>query len=233
MNLCVIPARGGSKRVPRKNIRSFLGKPVIAYTIEAALESGIYDEVMVSTEDEEIAQIAQEYGAKVPYFRPMELADDHSTTADVVLNVIDWYEQQGHEIDMVSYLYPVNPFLTKELLLTGYEQWQASELPYCFAVCEFHSAPQRGLAMNEDGSMRAMFPQYRNTRTQDIEKMYYDTGMFYFNEAKAYKEGVPVHSEAATAYVLPRHLAHDIDTEEDWKFAELVYQSHILNKLGD
>jgi len=230
MKLCVIPARGGSKRIPRKNIRPFLGKPVIGYTIEAAVQSGIYDEVMVSTEDDEIAEISESFGAKVPYKRPADLADDHSTTADVILDVIDWYEKQGSQIEMVSFLYPANPFLTDLLLQEGFQQWSESSAPYCLAISEFHSAPQRGVFLNSNGTMKAAFPENRNVRTQDIEPMFYDTGMFYFIDVNALREGLPLHSEASTAYILPRHLAHDIDTEEDWRFAEMVHQAHYSNK---
>ncbi|MDA3897072.1 MAG: pseudaminic acid cytidylyltransferase [Desulfobacteraceae bacterium] len=224
MKLCIIPARGGSKRIPRKNIRNFLGKPVIAYSILSALESNLFDAVIVSTDDDEIAEVARQYGAIIPFKRPAEISEDFSTTADVLLHAIEWYESTGCKVSEMTCIYPVNPFVTKELLMDGYRQWKARGAKYCFAVSEFNSAPQRALKMNKDGRIESMYPQFRSTRTQDLEVGYFDAGMFYFCETEAYKKEIPMHSEASSPYVLPRHLAHDIDTEEDWDYAEKLFK---------
>ena len=224
MRICVIPARGGSKRIPRKNIKPFMGKPVIGYAIEAALASGVFDEVLISTDDPEIAAIAQQFGASVPFYRPKELSDDHTATAPVLIHAIEWYEAQGHKVDEMTCIYPANPFLNASLLKEGYNLWKQAQTDYCFAVSEFPSAPQRALKLDANGHVGSMYPQFRQTRTQDLDRAFFDAGMFYFCRAQTYKDGVPMHSEAATPYILPRHLAHDIDTEEDWNYAETIYK---------
>lgn len=224
MKICVIPARGGSKRIPRKNIRSFLGKPVIAYPIEAAIASSLFDAVVVSTNDSEIADIAKQYGAEVPFMRPEALSDDHTATAPVLIHAIEWYESQGHTVEEMACLYPSTPFLNPDLLQDGYRVWKEAESPYCFAVSEFHSAPQRALKLSEQGRAVSLYPEFQQTRTQDLPPTFFDAGMFYFCDAQIYKSGVSMHSDSAVPFVLPRHLAHDIDTLEDWDFAEKFYK---------
>lgn len=224
MKLCVLPARGGSKRIPRKNIKDFNGKPVISYSIKAALESGLFDMVMVSTDDDEIAEIAEQYGAVIPFKRPASISEDFSTTADVLLHAIDWYEKKGQPVSEITCIYPVNPFVTKELLVDGHSAWKACDAKYCFAVSEFNSAPQRAFIVNKQDRVESMYPQYRSTRTQDLEIGYFDAGMFYFCDVEAYKQNIPMHSPASIPYILPRHLAHDIDTNEDWDYAEKLFK---------
>ena len=174
MKLCVIPARGGSKRIPLKNIRPFFGQPMLAYPIQSALKSGLFDAVVVSTEDEEIAQVARAYEAEVPFVRPTELAQDDTATAPVILHAIDWYEQNGIQVDMCSCIYPCTPFTSSHLLKQAYSEWQASGADYCFSVCEYPSAPQRALKQLPSGRLTSMYPEYRATRTQDLDKTFFD-----------------------------------------------------------
>ena len=224
MRICVIPARGGSKRIPRKNIKPFLGKPVIAYPIEAALASGLFDEVVISTDDSEIASVAKQLGATVPFERPRVLADDHTPTAPVLIHAIEWFEKQGHTVTEMTCMYPATPFITKELLKEAYQYWKNAGASYCFSVSEFPSAPQRALTLTEQGRLKSLQPQYISTRTQDLPKAYFDTGMFYLCDAQVFKNKVPLYSDASVPFVLPRHIAHDIDTNEDWLYAEKIYK---------
>lgn len=224
MKICVIPARGGSKRIPRKNIKEFKGKPVIAYPIEAALKSGLFDEVVVTTDDDEIAQVAIKYGASVPFKRPVALSGDHVATAPVLIHAIEWFENLGHKVTEMTNIYPANPFITSDLLKQAYSYWQEKKSDYCFAVSEFESAPQRALTVDDNGCVMALYPEFTKTRTQDLPKTFYNAGMFYFTKAAVFAKGVPMHSQAATPFFLPRHMAHDIDTEADWDYAETIYE---------
>ncbi len=225
MKLCVIPARGGSKRIPRKNVRSFLGAPVISYAIKAALESGVFDEVVVSSDDPEIIEMAKRFGATVPFVRPDHLSDDHTTTVEVLNHCLNWFESQGNIVQSLACIYPVNPFLTSSLLQNAHNAWSNSDAQYCFSVSEFHSAPQRALTMTAEGRISSIDDRYRNTRTQDLDKAYFDAGMFYFFDSEALKQGLPIYSEVSLPYVLPRYQAHDIDTEDDWQYAEKIYKA--------
>ncbi len=230
LRICVIPARGGSKRIPRKNIKSFCGKPIIAYPIEAALASGLFDQVIVSTDDNEIAEVALAYGATVPFKRPAHLSDDHTATVPVLLHALEWVEQHGSKVSEMSCLYPSTPFLNAELLNAAYAHWKNTLAEFCFAVSEYPSAPQRGLNMNAEGRMSSMYPEFRLSRTQDLDKAYFDVGQFYFCDAQAFKKELNLHSPKACGYVLPKFLAHDIDTLDDWHLAEMFYQ--VLPKLS-
>jgi len=224
MKICVIPARGGSKRIPRKNIRSFLGKPVIAYPIQAALKSGLFDEVIVSTDDKEIAAVAKQWGASVPFERPKALSDDLTATAPVLVHAIEWFEKGGHKVTEMTCLYPATPFATVDLLKSAYQHWKASDANYCFSVSEFPSAPQRALTLNDSGRLHSLHPEYISTRTQDLPVANFDAGMFYICDAQVFKTLVPLYSDASVPFVLPRHIAHDIDTLDDWHYAEKIYE---------
>lgn len=223
MKLCVIPARGGSKRIPRKNIKPFFGQPMLAYPIQAALKSGLFDAVVVSTEDEEIAEVARAHGAEVPFMRPDYLAQDDTATAPVLIHAVEWFALQGHRVEELTCIYPCTPFTTSELLQQAYCNWKNSDAPYCFSVCEYPSAPQRALKQLPNGRVTSMYPEFRMTRTQDLDKAFFDAGQFYFTDAMTYQQGLSMHSEAALPFMLPRYLAHDIDTPEDWQLAELFY----------
>ena len=183
-NLCIIPARGGSKRIPRKNIKPFMGKPIIAYSIEAALKSSIFDEVMVSTDDVEFAEVAKKYGASVPFLRSEATSNDYATTVDVLLEVVDRYKQQGKEFDVVCCLYSTAPFVTAERLKEANGKL-SDKIDGCFTVVEYSYPIQRSLRVNEQGLIEIRYPEYLKSRTQDLEKTYHDAGQFYFMKTAA------------------------------------------------
>ena len=224
MKLCVIPARGGSKRIPRKNIKSFNGKPIIAYSIEAALKSGCFDRVIVSTDDKEIALVAKSYGAEVPFFRPTELSNDHAGTLPVIKHAIEWFEQNESALTELCCVYATAPFVSAETIKESYQQLQISQADYCFTVTSFPFPVQRAVKITKQHRLEMFYPQNFSTRSQDLEEAYHDAGQFYWGKAEAFKQMKPLFSELASPYVLPRHLVQDIDTPEDWIRAELMYQ---------
>lgn len=220
-NLAIIPARGGSKRIPRKNIRNFLGKPIIAYSIETALESGLFDEVMVSTDDEEIAEVAKKYGAKVPFMRSNENADDHATTIDVLVEVLHSYQQQQTHFKNGCCIYPTAPLLKSSFLKSGYEKLINERFSAVFPVVEFSYPIQRSLKLREKGNAEMNWPEHLESRSQDLPKAYHDAGQFYwFNVEEILKEK-KLFGNNSGAIVLPSTSVQDIDTEEDWKLAEM------------
>ncbi len=231
MNLCVIPARGGSKRIPRKNIKPFCGQPMIAYSIQAALESQCFDQVVVSTDDIEIAEVAKRYGAQVPYLRPAVLANDYAGTIPVIKHAIEWFEEQGTAFESVCCLYATAPFVHGELIKQAYQQFVASQADYCFTVTRFASPIQRAFKMNDEKRLKMFYPENFNKRSQDLEEAYHDAGQFYWGRAQAWKQETPIFSEVSSPFVLPSYLVQDIDNEEDWKRAELMYQ--VLKQAGD
>jgi pseudaminic acid cytidylyltransferase len=203
MNLAVIPARGGSKRIPRKNIRHFAGKPMIAHAITAALASGLFCNVIVSTDDEEIGRIAREWGAETPFVRPIELADDHTPTVPVVAHAILAYEETiGGKVDNVCCIYPGVPFIEIKDLKDACELLNSSDADYCFPVAEFPSAIQRAMKRDENGHMIPFHPQYELFRTQDLEKAYFDAGQFYWGSRHAWLTNPRIHSRA-TGFPIP------------------------------
>lgn len=224
MNICVIPARGGSKRIPRKNIKNFLGKPIIAYSIEAALKSGCFDRVMVSTDDEKIAQVARKYGAETPFIRPDELADDYAGTLPVIKQAIEWFEQNDQTPQLVCCLYATAPFVKPEIINQVFQQFQKSGADYCFTVTPFASPIQRAIKITANKRLEMFSPENFNKRSQDLEEAYHDAGQFYWGKPEAFKQQIPIFSEAASPFVLPRYLVQDLDTLEDWIRAELMYQ---------
>ena len=224
MNLCVIPARGGSKRIPRKNIKDFLGKPIIAYSIKAALESHLFDKVIVSTDDEEIAQIARDYGAETPFLRPEELSDDFVGTNDVIKHAITWCVSEGMQIDFVCCIYATSPFVTVEYLKQGFELLRHSNQSFAFSVTSFPFPIQRAFKISDD-KVSMFYPEHFLSRSQDLEEAYHDAGQFYWGNPKAFLDDQVMFSEYSIPIVLPRYLVQDIDTIEDWKRAELMYKS--------
>lgn len=224
-SIVIIPARGGSKRIPSKNIKFFLGKPIIAYSIEAALESGIFDEVMVSTESGEIAEIARHYGASVPFMRSSETAGDFATTADVMIEVLDKYRQMGKEFDTFSCVYSTAPFVTAEKLRGAYKVFTESGADNLISVTGFSFPPQRGLVMDENGVyVNFLYPEHANTRSQDLTPMYHDCGQFYFANVKSYYVNRSFVIGKSVPYILPGTEVQDIDNEEDWVMAEIKYR---------
>ena len=231
MNICMIPARGGSKRIPRKNIKAFNGKPIIAYSIEAALESNCFDQVIVSTDDNEIAEVAKTYGAKVPFIRPAELSNDYAGTIPVIKHTIEWLESHNNIIDNVCCLYATAPFIQSQTISKSFQQLLESKADYCFSVTSFAFPIQRAIKIVEKNKVSMFYPEHFDTRSQDLEKAYHDAGQFYWGKAQAFKDESPIFTEVATPYILPRYLVQDIDTPEDWRRAELMHQ--VLKKSGE
>jgi pseudaminic acid cytidylyltransferase len=231
MNICVIPARGGSKRIPRKNIKEFNGKPIIAYSIEAALKSNCFDKVIVSTDDEEIAEVAKKYGADVPFIRPDELSNDYAGTTLVIKHAIEWLEEDNYSIENVCCLYATAPFIQSETISKAYQQLEDSSSDYCFSVTSFPFPIQRAIEIIQGNKVNMFYPEHFNTRSQDLKDAYHDAGQFYWGRAQAFKDELVLFSEVSSPYVLPRYLVQDIDTMDDWRRAEFMYQ--VLNKNKD
>ncbi|MGE4318687.1 MAG: pseudaminic acid cytidylyltransferase [Deferribacterales bacterium] len=224
--IAVIPARGGSKRIPRKNIKDFHGKPLIAYSIQAALDCGMFDRVVVSTDDEEIAETAKKYGAEVPFVRPKELADDFTGTADVVNHAVEFYEKQGIVYDYVCTIYATAPFIRAEYLAEGYKLLKNSDAVNAFSCASMPFPVQRTFAITEDGRAEMFQPECYSMRSQDLKEAYQDAGQFYWTHRKRQKEhtGEVMFSRVSIPVVIPRYLVQDIDTPEDWQRAELMYE---------
>jgi N-acylneuraminate cytidylyltransferase len=224
MNICIIPARGGSKRILRKNIKEFNGRPIIAYSIEAAIKSNCFDQVIVSTDDDEIAEVAKNYGARVPFIRPDELSGDYTATIPVIKHAIEWMESNNNLVDNVCCLYATAPFIQSKIITKAYQQLKDLKADYCFSVTSFSFPMQRAIKIVDDNRVSMFYPEYINTRSQDLEESYHDAGQFYWGKAQAFKDELPIFSEAATPFILPRYLVQDIDTKEDWIRAEAMYQ---------
>ncbi len=222
-SLAVITARGGSKRIPRKNIKDFLGKPIIAYSIEAALQSGVFDEVMVSTDDAEIAEIAKKYGAKVPFMRSEATSNDYATTADVLREVLDNYESRERNFDMVCCIYPTAPFISAAKLNTAMTELEKSDADAIVPVVRFSFPPQRGFIVRE-GNLRFQYPEYALTRSQDLEPIYHDSGQFYIFRSEAFKREGKVIMNKTLPFIVSEMEVQDIDNETDWAIAEEKYK---------
>jgi len=231
MRLCVIPARGGSKRIPRKNIKSFCGQSMIGYSIRAALDSQCFDQVIVSTDDTEIAEVAKSFGATVPFVRPDELSNDYAGTVPVIKHAIEWLDNQGQSPSEVCCLYATAPFVRAGAIKKAYEQMQRTQADYCFTVTSFAFPIQRAIKVTAENRIEMFYPKHLETRSQDLEESYHDAGQFYWGKVEAFKQKQLLFSKSATPYILPRQLVQDIDTLEDWKFAELMYQ--VLKKSGE
>lgn len=219
-NLCIIPARGGSKRIPRKNVKPFLGKPMLAYSIEAALTTKLFDEVMVSTDDEEIAIVARQYGAKVPFMRSMETANDFATTADVLHEVINKYKELGQEFDNFCCIYATAPMIQSKDIISAFSRLQSSDFTKVYPVVQFSYPIWRCLDLAEDGSIKRHWPEFENSRSQDLPKEYHDTGTFYWYKTNEWLAG----NIKVGGIEVDEITIQDIDTETDWKIAEMKYK---------
>jgi len=224
MKLAVIPARGGSKRIPRKNIKKFLGKPIIAYSIQAAKESGCFDKIVVSTDDNEIAEVAKQYGAEVPFIRPIELSDDYTNTNDVVKHAINWFTEQGINIDYTCCIYATSPFLQAQFLREGFKALEISDKSFAFSVTNFPFPIQRAIKISNDGSVKAFYPEHIFSRSQDLEEAHHDAGQFYWGRSLAFMNDDLMYSNNSLSIILPRFFVQDIDTLEDWEHAEYMYK---------
>lgn len=221
--VAIIPARGGSKRIPRKNIRSFLGKPIIGYVIETAIQSGLFSEVMVSTDDVEIADVARHYGATVPFLRRAETADDFATTADVLHDVLDQYERRGQTFDYACCLYPTAPFITPDLLRRAFVTLTERQFDTVYPVQRFSFPIQRAVRLVGDKADWFQ-PEHALTRSQDLEPAYHDAGQFYFFDVDAFRVNHRLISDNTGGIVISEMEAHDIDTETDWAVAEFKWR---------
>jgi pseudaminic acid cytidylyltransferase len=222
-SICIIPARGGSKRIPRKNVKDFLGKPIIAYTIEAAIASGLFAEVMVSTDDVEIAEIAKKYGAKVPFIRSTENSNDYATTFDVIEEVLQEYQKRGSSFEFTCCIYACAPFVTSNKLIDAFNIMEQNQYDSVFPVMPFSFPIQR--ALKEQNNRICYFnPEYSLTRSQDLEKSYHDAGQFYWMKTKTILEIKQILTDNSGCVVISELEGQDIDNEMDWKLAELKYE---------
>ena len=222
-NLCIIPARGGSKRIPRKNIKDFLGKPIIAYSIEAAIKSKMFTEIMVSTDDDEIAEVARKYGASVPFIRSAENANDFATTMDVIREVADNYAKIDRVFDNVCCIYATSPFVTAEILANSHEIFVDKEFDSLFPVIKYGFPIQRSLSVNHN-KIDFNYPEYADVRSQDIEASFHDAGQFYWMKNNIIITHVNIVTDNTGAYEISELQGQDIDNELDWKLAELKYE---------
>jgi N-acylneuraminate cytidylyltransferase len=221
-NVAIITARGGSKRIPGKNIKSFLGKPIIAYSIKTALDSGLFDYVMVSTDDDAIAKIAKEQGADVPFKRSNENSNDYSTTADVIIEVIESLRKNGREFENACCIYPTAPFITTQSLNSAYKLLLENKLDTVFPVCAFSYPIQRALSLHHFKTSM-MWPENLNKRSQDLEPAYHDAGQFYWLNTEKFLKNKKLFSDNSGSVVLDEMQVQDIDNEVDWKLAEMKY----------
>jgi N-acylneuraminate cytidylyltransferase len=224
MNVAIIPARGGSKRIPRKNIKPFLGKPIIARSIETALASACFDRVIVSTDDEEIAGVSRSFGAETPFMRPAELADDQAATLPVVAHAVNWLIGQDQAPDHVCCIYPTAPLLLPSDVRKGYDLLRSTGADYVISCCAFEFPVQRSVEITGGGFLAAAFPEYIDRRSQDLKPLYHDAGQLYWGATDSYVKMKPFFQSRAVPLILPRLRVQDIDNEEDWARAEFLLQ---------
>ncbi len=222
--IAVIPARGGSKRIPRKNIKDFCGQPIIAYSIQAALKSELFDRIIVSTDDSDIADIALKCGAEVPFMRPASLSDDFTGTLPVINHAINWLKEHGEAIEYICCIYATAPFIRSEYVREGYEKLIKSRKSFAFTITTYPFPIQRSVRILDDGSLDAFYPEFFETRSQDLEEAYHDAGQFYWGKVEAFLNNEILFSPVSVPVLLPRFLVQDIDTPEDWKRAELMFK---------
>ena len=227
MNVAIIPARGGSKRIPGKNIKLFLGKPIIAYSIETTLKAGIFDKVIVSTDSEEIASVAREYGAETPFMRPAELADDFSGTTEVIAHAIKWFQEKGDQINLACCVYATSPFLDSDTIIKGMRILEETNKQYSLTVTHFPSSIHRALKIGNN-QLDMFWPENFNVRSQDLDEAYYDAGQMYCGKPKAFIDGLSFFANYSAPIILPNYLVQDIDTLDDWRTAELMYKAILL-----
>jgi pseudaminic acid cytidylyltransferase len=232
MKLAIIPARGGSKRIPRKNIRLFGGKPMIGWSIDAALRSGCFDRVIVSTDDAEIADLGKQYGAEVPFIRPAELSDDHATTTDVLCHAIEWITKNDFAPSTVCCVYATAPFLEPGSIRAGLDLLESSGADFAFSATSYPFPVQRAIRLRPDARVEMLTPEHFSSRSQDLEEYFHDAGQFYWGLTSAWMSRIPIFSSSATAVVLPRYRVQDIDTIEDWIRAELMFKAlHVHDSI--
>lgn len=225
MNVAIIPARGGSKRIPGKNVKPFVGKPIIAWSIEAAKAAGIFDRIIVTTDSEEIARVANDYGAETPFVRPPELSDDHTPTAPVIAHCLEWLTVQGNPAQHACCIYATAPFVRADFIKQGYELLVNRKVSSAFSVTTFPFPIFRALRIEEDGHLAMFWPEHELTRSNDLPEAFHDAGQFYWLECETFLQSRRVYGRDALPVVLPRYLVQDIDTPEDWLTAEYMFRA--------
>jgi pseudaminic acid cytidylyltransferase len=224
MNVAIIPARIGSKRIPKKNIKIFHGKPMLAYSIQAALKTKLFSSIIVSTDSMELANIAITYGAEVPFIRPAELSDDFTGTDAVILHALNYLIDHGADIQYVCCIYATAPFINSAYIKKGFDLLKKKNATSAFSVTTYPYPIYRSLKISEDGRLQMIWPDYMNVRSQDLSEAYHDAGQFYWADAQKYLIEKNIFSKDAVPVVLPRYLVQDIDTDEDWQRAEAMYK---------
>lgn len=225
MRVAIIPARGGSKRIPRKNIREFAGKPMIAHSIDCAIQSGLFERVIVSTDDEEIAVVAEKYGAEVPFWRPQELSDDHTGTTEVIAHATAWLQAEGYKPAAICCIYATAPFIRKEDLRGGLAVLEAGKWQYVFSATTYAFPIFRSFRQEVDGSLEMLFPEHFQTRSQDLPDALHDAGQFYWGRPQAWLDQVRMFGNESTVLAIPRWRVQDIDTLEDWAQAQAMWHA--------
>lgn len=223
--VAIIPARGGSKRIPHKNVKEFGGKPMIAWSIETAKASGCFDQIIVSTDDREIARVAREWGATVPFMRPAELSDDFTGTLPVIRHAVEWLNQNGISVVYACCLYATAPFVTVKDLQRGLQLIKSTGSSYAFSVTSYAFPIQRAIRIVKNGRVAMFNPEHFQTRSQDLEEAWHDAGQFYWGTEEAWREERPIFGEDSVPVTLPRHRVQDIDTPEDWATAEWLFRA--------
>lgn len=224
MRVAVIPARGGSKRIPRKNIKMFCGRPMIAWSILAAQQSGLFERIIVSTDDAEIAEIARAYGAQTPFLRPPELSDDYAGTTEVIAHTLSWLHAQGAQINSACCIYATAPLIRIEDLLRGLETLESGDWAYAFSVTEFSSSVYRSFLASSEGGLTMLFPDYFTARSQDLPVALHDAGQFYWGTYDAWTHGLRIFDRHSAPVRIPRWRVQDIDDMDDWVRAEMIFK---------
>jgi pseudaminic acid cytidylyltransferase len=228
MNIAIIPARGGSKRIPRKNIKDFCGKPMIAWAIDVAIKSSLFEHIIISTDDEEIASIAKTHGAEVPFLRPFELSDDMTPTVPVMAHAVQECINLGWNANYVCCIYPCVPFLEEDDLLRAFDIIQQQDVQFVYPVTEYPHPIQRAMKQLRSGQMEFLSPQFELVRTQDLEKSYHDAGQFYWGKPSSWLAHKKMHTDGL-GMPIPNWRVVDIDLPDDWKRAELIFNSLVFD----
>lgn len=232
-NIAIIPARGGSKRIPNKNIKLFAGQPIISYSIRKALETKLFDKVIVSTDSQEISAVAKKYGAEVPFVRPAKIANDFAGTAEVICHAIEWLTNEGLEAEFVCCIYATAPFIQKHFLEQGYNKILSSGATSVVSITTYPYPIYRSLRISEDSRIEMIWPEYKNCRSQDLPDAYHDAGQFYWVNVSKFMKEKSLFAKNSLPIIIPRYLVQDIDTEEDWETAEMMFSTLKTNKEPD
>lgn len=224
MIVAVIPARGGSKRIPRKNIKLFCGKPMIAWSIISAQQSGLFDRIIVSTDDEEIAQVARDWGAEAPFVRPVEFSGDYVGTTEVIAHAVDWFQRHGMPLTAVCCIYATAPLMIADDLVRGFNALKSGDWAYAFSVAEFSPSIYRALQVSPDGGVGMIFSDYFLTRSQDLPTTFHDAGQFYWGRPSSWSQGLKIFDEHSKPVTITRLRVQDIDDMDDWIRAEMIFK---------